>query len=116
MARWRLTPPIGGDPKPWKFSFEQEGRGISHRYQRTNSGLTPSVCLSPETRLSDVEIATGLKSGHWMSALPPKADVNGQGAGGPLLTQSGHLRAELTLCQEQELATVVGGLVCGGER
>jgi len=32
------------------------------------------------------------------------------------LTQSGHLRAELTLCQEQELATVVGGLVCGGER
>jgi hypothetical protein len=26
------------------------------------------------------------------------------------------LRAELTLCQEQELATVVGGLVCGGER
>ena len=31
-------------------------------------------------------------------------------------TQSGHLRAELTLCQEQELATVVGGLVCGGER
>ncbi len=29
------------------------------------------------------------ESGHPMSALPPKADVNGYGAGGPLLTQSG---------------------------
>jgi hypothetical protein len=28
-----------------------------------------------------------------MSALPPKADVNGQGAGGPLLTRSGPLEA-----------------------
>ncbi len=51
-----------------------------------------------------------------MSALPPKADIRTAVEKGLLLTQSGHLRAELTLCQEQELATVVGGLVCGGER
>ncbi len=34
----------------------------------------------------------GLESGHPMSALPPIADVNGHGAGGPLLTQLGHRR------------------------
>ena len=51
-----------------------------------------------------------------MSALPPKADIIEGCNQCPLMTQSGLFRAELTLCQEQELATVVGGLVCGGER
>ncbi len=32
------------------------------------------------------------KSGHPMSAITPIADVNGHGAGGPLLTQLGHSR------------------------
>ena len=30
------------------------------------------------------------ESDLWMSALPPRADINGYGAGCPLLTHSGH--------------------------
>ncbi len=36
-------------------------------------------------------IEAASKSGHPMSAITPKADVNGYGAGGPLLTPNGHL-------------------------
>ncbi len=37
--------------------------------------------------ISDLDI---YRTGPRMSALPPKADVNGYGAGCPLLTQSSH--------------------------
>jgi len=47
-----------------------------------------------------------------MSALPPKADVNGYGAGGPLLTQTG---SRLSWIDGQIRAGMMGRDLVGAE-
>ncbi len=59
-------------------------------YMRTLWERASKVCFTPESRNSRRKIASVPESGHWMSALPPIADINGYGAGCPLLTHSGH--------------------------
>jgi hypothetical protein len=65
---------------------------FSGRYGRDNwqpAKLRPSRCrLFTQNQTPTSWDRAGLESGHPMSAIPPIADVNGHGAGGPLLTQT----------------------------
>ncbi len=44
-------------------------------YKRTSRDLRQSVRFAPESRHSDSGNRWDGESGHWMSALPPKADI-----------------------------------------
>ncbi len=51
-----------------------------------------ATTLKDWVRANDLELQDLPESGHWMSALPPIADVIGCSSLCPLLTQSGHSR------------------------
>ncbi len=56
-------------------SEPKDSGAVKMRVSESLRGVTESSCA---------------ESGHWMSAHPPIADVNGHGAGGPFLTHSRH--------------------------
>ncbi len=58
-------------------------------YKQTFRRVCRSVRFTPESVHRQRKRALDSKSRHSMSAYPPEADVNGYGAGGPLLTHSG---------------------------
>ncbi len=66
--------PVSGDPPPFGFILNRDS----------------SAPLGGERNRPRPAGASDSKSEHPMSALPPIADINGCGAGCPLLTQSGH--------------------------
>ncbi len=62
----------------------------AYGYKQTYNGQLANVRFTPESGHWKRKNASDLKSGHSMSALPPKADVNGYVAGCLLMTHSGH--------------------------
>jgi hypothetical protein len=64
-------------------------------YKQTFRQWRQKVRFTPESRHCRRKNDQDSKSGHSMSAYPPTADVNGQGAGGPLLTRSGERQDKL---------------------
>ncbi len=67
-----------------------EPRMSAFGYKRTFTHTVIYVRFTPESRHYRRKIGSVPESRLLVSALPPKADPNGYGAGCPLMTQSGH--------------------------
>ena len=89
VQRARVYHP-GRTPPPFAlWALESSSLQRAGGYVRFRSDY---VRFAPESGHRRRKNASDSKSGHWMSAYPPIADVNGHVAGGPLLTRSGSQR------------------------
>jgi hypothetical protein len=61
----------------------------AYGYKRTFRGQLANVRITPKSGHSQRKSASDSKSRHPMSAMTPKADINGYDVGGPLLAISG---------------------------
>ncbi len=72
-----------------KSDFEKNARMSAYGYKQTYSRQLANVRFTSESGHYRRKISALPESRHSVSALPPKADINGCGAGCPLMTRSG---------------------------